>query len=366
MSLIKDIYSYDFYQDIADQFHQVHPDFDKQKFIASIFTDTFKDLEWKQRTKHTTAVLHTFMPSDFSDAVQIIHKVIHNLLTSNRSGGLQHVIFPDYIETYGLAHFDLSIRAFEQITQFITCEFAVRPFILKYPSQMIQALEKWSTHPHEQVRRLSSEGSRPRLPWAMAIPFLKKDPTAILPILENLKEDPSETVRRSVANSINDIAKDHPDIVVSIVHKWKNISSNTDAIIKHGSRTLLKQAHPEILKHYGLEGIHFKVSDLGIKTPLVPIGGSLAFSFRVTNTSSQTRSLRLEYGLYYMKSNGLLSRKVFKISEKNYQSGESTVIERKQSFKVITTRKFYSGHHKISIIVNGEETLVGDFQLTND
>lgn len=366
MSLIKDIYSHRFYQDIADQFHQVYSSFDKQKFIRRIFTDTFKDLEWKQRTKHTTAVLHTFMPSEFPEAVQIIHKVIHNLLASNRTGGLEHVIFPDYIETYGLPHLDLSIEAFELVTQFITCEFAVRPFILKYPEQMIQTFEKWSTHPHEQVRRLSSEGSRPRLPWAMAIPFLKKDPTAILPILENLKTDPSETVRRSVANSINDIAKDHPDIVIAIVNKWKNISPHTDAIIKHGSRTLLKQAHPQILKYYGLEGAHFDVTDLDIKTPLVSIGDSLAFSFWVTNTSSHTQSLRLEYGLYYMKSNGLLARKVFKISERTYQSGESNNIERRQSFKVITTRKFYSGSHKISIIVNGEETLIGDFELTND
>ncbi|MGY0037975.1 DNA alkylation repair protein [Pedobacter sp. NJ-S-72] len=133
------------------------------------------------------------------------------------------------------------------ITQFISCEFAVRPFLAKYGGQMMIRMEKWSLHESHKVRRLASEGSRSRLPWAMAVPGLKKDPSPILPILENLKNDPSEWVRKSVANNLNDISKDHPEIVIAIANRWKGLSKETDAIIKHGCRSLLKQGHAKIL-----------------------------------------------------------------------------------------------------------------------
>lgn len=363
MSLVKDIYSLSFFQEIADSFIQVDPRFDKEEFIKQIFTDEFKYLEWKQRTKHTTRVLHDFMPNDFPDAVLLITAVVENLLADGKNGGLQHIIFPDYIETYGMDHLEVSVHAFELVTQFISCEFAVRPFIIKYPERMLLEMEKWSKHPHAQVRRLATEGSRPRLPWAMAIPSLKKDPCPILGILNNLKNDPSEMVRRSVANNLNDIAKDHPSVVIDIAHQWKDISPQTDALIKHGSRTLLKQGNPEILAYYGLDGIHFNITNLQIPTPEVQIGDSISFNFQVENKSDAAQALRLEYGLYYKKANGQLARKVFKISEKIYPAGEINTIERQQSFKRITTRKFYTGEHKVSIIVNGVETLDAVFVL---
>ncbi|WP_343559389.1 DNA alkylation repair protein [Sphingobacterium sp.] len=363
MSLIKDIYSRSFYQLLADQFGRVRPDFDGEQFITRIFSSNFDHMEWKQRTKHTTQTLHEFMPSHFPEAIALITQVVENLIAAGYSGGLEFMIFPDYIETYGIDHFETSVRSLEIITQFISCEFAVRPFIIKYKEQMITVMEQWASSPQAQVRRLASEGIRPRLPWAMAIPFLKKDPTPILPILDLLKNDLSESVRRSVANNLNDISKDHPDILLTIAKNWKGIGRNTDGIIKHGCRTLLKQGHPEILCYYGLEGKDFEVSDLQIETPYVKIGEYLTFSFQIENTHAQSKALRLEYGLYYQKSNGLMSRKVFKISEKTYLSAEKNRIERRHSFKLITTRKFYIGKHKISIIVNGRETLEQEFEL---
>ncbi len=149
---------------------------------------------------------------------------------------------------------------------------------------------------------MASEGSRPRLPWAMAIPTLKKDPTPILPLLENLKNDPSEWVRRSVANSLNDIAKDHPTIVLNLVKQWADISKETDAIIKHGSRTLLKQGHTEILKHFGLDSRHVTVSNFNILTPNVNIGDSLSFSFTIKNNSKTEQKIRINM-LFIIKGN---------------------------------------------------------------
>lgn len=364
MSLIKDIYSTAFYERFANTLKHIIPAFSEQQFIKSIFDERFRSREWKDRMKHTTAVLHQFLPADFPAAVALIMKIIDRLKAEHQGeDNLAYIFFADYIETYGLDDFEHSVSAFEFITQFISCEFAVRPFILKYEDKMIRQMFSWSNHESHKVRRLATEGCRPRLPWAMAIPSLKKDPSPILPILENLKNDPSESVRRSVANNLNDIAKDHPGIVCAIALKWKNTSRETDAVIKHGCRTLLKQGHKEILEHYGLGSQDIVLSDFRILTPQVNTGDSLDFGFAITNRNKTTKMVRLEYGLYYKKANGSLAKKVFKISEKEYQPGEIVNIRRKQSFRLITTRKFYPGEHQLSIIINGDEQEKKEFIL---
>lgn len=265
MALIKDIYSPAFFDRFSDILQEVIPAFNKKKFIAAVYTPDFVAKEWKDRMKLTTKALHSIMPQDFPKAVKLIGNII-STLRSKGSGqdNLVYMFFPDYIETYGLHDLKTSVKAFELITQFISCEFAVRPFILQYGDKMIAEMQQWSLHKSAAVRRLASEGSRPRLPWAMAIPALKKNPEAILPILENLKQDPSESVRRSVANSLNDIAKDHPDVVLQTAIRWNGLSKETDAIIKHGARTLLKQGHPQILQHYGLHSNNISFSNFEI------------------------------------------------------------------------------------------------------
>lgn len=363
MGLIKDIYSPAFFNRFLPVLNRVIPELEPARFNTLIFDKDFAGKEWKDRMKHTTAVLHTVMPESFPKAVKLIGQLITELRKEGYGEALAFMFLPDYIETYGLDDFKTSVKAFEMTTQFISCEFAVRPFLLRYGQQMIDEMEQWSLHKSAQVRRLASEGSRPRLPWAMAIPALKKDPAPLLPILENLKNDPSESVRRSVANNLNDIAKDHPDVVVGIAAKWRGISKETDAIIKHGSRTLLKQGHAEILKQYGLDGKHIHITNLKTEQPKVAIGEHLTFNFTARNVSKKEQMVRLEYGVYYQKSKGHLARKVYKISERIYQPSEEINITRKQSFKLITTRKFHTGKHQLSIIANGEEKLVVDFEL---
>ena len=366
MGLIKDIYSPSFYENFSEAVAEVHPAFDKRKFIDAIYKDNFDQKEWKDRMKHTTVVLHQFMPQNFPEAVVLIDKIIINLKKNKfTEGNLAFIFFADYIEMYGLDNFKTSAKAFVSITQFISCEFAVRPFILKYKEKMIEEMVKWSTHENYHVRRLASEGSRPRLPWAMAIPFLKKDPASILPILENLKNDASEYVRRSVANNLNDIAKDNPQIVLEIAGKWKGVTKETDAIIKHGCRTLLKQGHPQILNHYGLESTNIELSNFKIKTPVVKIGDYLQFQFHLNNKNNEAKTIRLEYAVHYKKSKGHLAKKVFKISEKIYQPNQVIKVDRNQSFKIITTRVFHTGIHQLSIIINGTESEALEFELTN-
>lgn len=363
MGLIKDIYSPAFYDKFGKILTQTIPGFDKKKFVSLIFDKEFKNREWKDRMKHTTQVLHVFMPKKFNEAARLVEKTIEALRKNGINGGLEYMFFPDYVETHGVNDLKTSIRAFTFITPFISCEFAVRPFILKYPDEMMGQMLLWSQHKNEHVRRLSSEGCRPRLPWAMALPALKKNPAAIIPVLENLKNDPSEYVRRSVANNLNDIAKDNPEILLSIARKWKGKSKETDAIIKHGCRTLLKQAHPAVLKIYGLDSSKITVGHFGVDTPKVKTGDYMTFRFSVKNEGQKKQHVRLEYGIYYKKAKGHLAKKVFKISEKILAPGEHLNVQRRQSFKPITTRVFHAGEHQVSVIVNGEEKQTGKFIL---
>ncbi|MDD7913699.1 hypothetical protein [Polaribacter ponticola] len=216
------------------------------------------------------------------------------------------------------------------------------------------------------LERLATEGCRPRLPWGIGIPDLKNNPSEILPILENLKNDVSESVRRSVANNLNDISKDNPAVVIDIVKNWRGKTVKVDKLLKHASRTLLKQGNQEIMTLFGFGAVDkIKINSFKIQTPDVKIGEALAFSFDLLNTDIIAAKIRLEYGLYYQKSNGTLAKKVFKISEKVYDKNSTTSIKRKQSFKIITTRKFHIGEHQISIIINGIEFGALSFNLNN-
>lgn len=363
--LLKDLYSRTFYERLSGVLTTTVPGFDQPRFMAAIFDSEFVNKELKDRMKHTSRVLHGFLPADYAKRVELLTNIVNQLRAEHfGEDSLVFMFLPDYIETYGIDYYEISIKALENITQFVSCEFAVRPFLLKYGDKMLAQMTTWSRHENHKVRRLASEGSRPRLPWAMAVPALKKNPAPILALLENLKHDPSEWVRRSVANNLNDIAKDHPELVLEIARKWQGHSKETDAIIKHGCRTLLKQGHPTILKHYGLQSEHITLSDLKMLTPEVKIGGDLQFSFSIQNNSTTSQIVRLEYAIYYPRKNGVYSKKVFKISERPYAPEAQLAVLRKQSFKLITTRTFYAGQHRLAIIVNGEEKASANFMLT--
>jgi 3-methyladenine DNA glycosylase AlkC len=362
---LKYLYSEKFTNDFTEIISQVFPSFPKAKFFGLIHDAAWEGKELKQRMKHITWALHQVLHSDFKESATNIESVVQILLRRHpNSISFEYMFLADYIETYGIDDFDTSTRLMELVTQFASCEFAVRPFIVKYGGQMIEQMHDWSRHGDHRVRRLASEGCRPRLPWAMALPELKKDPSAILPILENLKNDPSDFVRRSVANNLNDIAKDNPDLVISIAHRWKGKTRETDAIVKHGCRTLLKQGNVAVLELFGISSQPVvELKSFEVHTSAVNVGQHLEFSFSLRNITEQDQALRLEYAIHYLLQNGQHSKKVFKISERKIAGNGQLDIEKKHSFRPITTRTFYSGLHKVSLIVNGQEKGVGEFGL---
>ncbi len=373
----KNMYNKQFFDKFTKDLKLVINDFDAREFVTQIIDNEWDNRELKQRCIHITTILRKFLPEDYKEAIAKILELLEYIknaqpyfseIDDTKFGLLLEYgsILDNYVEQYGLDDYETSVKAMEQITQFTSCEFAAHAFIVKYPNEMMMQMLTWSKHEHWGVRRLASEGCRPRLPWAMALPVLKKNPAPIIPILENLKNDPSRFVRLSVANNLNDIAKDNPETVIDLVKKWQGESKEVDWIIKHGCRTLLKQGNSELMELFGFDSIvkNISIENFKISTQKVNVGGSLEFSFSLSNSNDKRIKIRLEYGIYYQKANGTLAKKVYKISEKEYSENSTTQITRKHSFRVVTTRKLHLGRHQVAVIINGNEFEKHDFELT--
>ncbi|KAA3658552.1 MAG: DNA alkylation repair protein [Calditrichaeota bacterium] len=354
----KELFNQEFVNDLADAVKQQYKAFDAVEFKACVLDREWPARELKQRMRHISSSLQDFLPNDYGQSLEILKK------TSQAFSGLAHIVFADFVEIYGLDHFSASVEALALFTQNSSAEFAVRPFIKKYPVKMMQQMEKWAVSDNEHLRRLASEGCRPRLPWAMALPQFKKDPLPVLEILGLLKNDPSEYVRKSVANNLNDISKDNPEIVLGRAKKWLGKSKETDWIVKHGCRTLLRAGNTGALLLLGYEEpANIRISALNV-TPVIKMGETIEFSFSVTAEEGMLGKLRLEYIIDFMKANGKTSPKIFKISEGDFESEKRDIVKN-HSFRPITTRKYYPGTHGLKIIVNGVQKAEAAFDVKN-
>ncbi|RUT35524.1 DNA alkylation repair protein [Paenibacillus zeisoli] len=357
MEAMKDKYSRAFFEQFVPIVKGAYSAFDEHNFLNLIYDDAWEGRELKQRIRHVAVTLTRTLPHNYEEAIDILTGI------APQCRGFEYLFFPDFVELNGLEHYDTSVRALEQFTVYSSAEFAVRPFIIQDPGRMMQQMRQWATHENEHVRRLATEGCRPRLPWGISLALFKQDPHPILPILNALKEDSSEYVRKSVANNLNDISRDHPRLVLDIAEEWYGHNPLTDWIVRHGLRSMIKKGDPEALALFGLgDCTSLNVQALNVMDERVAVGDDLHFSFEIVNQSDEPRKVRIEYEIGYMRSNGKLSPKRFKLSEKMYNTGLTTTMK-KHSFKPITTRKYYSGEHRLAIIVNGQEMASVPFEL---
>ncbi|MCB0703904.1 MAG: DNA alkylation repair protein [Saprospiraceae bacterium] len=361
---LKDLYSKAFFAEFSEVAAAVVPAFDQEVFNQELFDETWESRELKDRMARTAEVSSLFLPVLFRETAPLICALVDALKAQNITGkSLEYMFLPAIIEQRGLQDLKNSLATMEYITSYTSCEFAIRPFFLKYPEELHQQVIRWARDPDHHVRRLASEGCRPRLPWAIAIPHLKKDPSPILPVLEILRDDPELYVRRSVANNLNDISKDHPGLVLQLVSSWKGQHADVDWVIKHACRTLLKQGVPEAMYLFGFaKPNQVELLSLELSPNPIQIGESMTFNFSLVNKGKSNLLLRLEYGVYFLLANGSLSRKVFFISERPIPPGINR-IEKKHAFRPITTRTYYPGAQALSIIVNGKELKKEGFLL---
>lgn len=363
--LLKNIYTVELLTGFADNVQKQWHAFSVKKFLQHVFDNSWQSRELKDRTRHISTGLKINLPATYQDALPILLDTVDTYVEARGEAmAFEYGFIPDFVENFGVQHPDLSIPALAGITRLTSAEFAVRPYLLNYPERMYAQMLIWSQHESYCVRRLSSEGFRPRLPWGMGIPVLKKDPSPILPVLENLKADPSETVRRSVANNLNDISKDHPALVLQIAGNWLHKNPETDWVVRHACRGLLKQGHPVALGLFGFDSSRVQtVLQSFTCDPKVKVGEHLAFALLLKNMGTTTEKIRLEYAIEYITSSGKTSRKVFKIKEFELAAGQSEAFNRRQSFKNFTTRKHYPGKHKIVALINGKEAKALEFEV---
>lgn len=354
--LVRDAFNERVVKKLASDLKKTWKGFDNSGFVKDVLSG-FSNLGLTERMQRISACLVDYLPDDFPKAVKILLDSLGPLPKSEpgKTNWDAFILVPQtmFVAEKGLNHFDISLDALKIMTPYFSSESAVRPFFVKYPDKMLKLFTSWTSDEDEHVRRLVSEGCRPRLPWAMRLHMFVDDPTPVLKLLELLKEDESLYVRRSVANNLNDIAKDHPDIAVRVLKKWKKIDNKgTQWLIKHAARTLLKQGHTEALALLGYHAPQLNFGNFVVDKKVLFYGD---FGFQFDFVSSSDQDLMIDYILYFMKANGKMAPKVFKLSKKKVFAGEQIVFKKKHSFRKISTRVYYPGKHALEIMINGKK-----------
>jgi 3-methyladenine DNA glycosylase AlkC len=344
----KNAYDRSYLEHLADAFVGSWPQFPSRHFVAAVLGGDWAELELKARTHRIAECLREALPSGYRSPLKILRR------TAPSFDGHLGMFLPAFVELFGLEDWDASLPALADLTRYSSSEFAVRPFIISDGARMMAQMLEWAGHENEHVRRLSSEGCRPRLPWGVSLPEFKRDPSPILPILERLREDPSEYVRRSVANNLNDIAKDHPALVRETAKRWLDETADVKRLVKHACRTLLKRGDTDVLRLFGFrDPKQVAVKGLSIEPQELRIGERVEFRF-LLQSRQPLGKIRLEYAIDYRKSRGNLSRKIFQLSEFETSEKEREVV-RRHAFIDRSTRRHFPGEHRLAVIVNGVE-----------
>ncbi|MFN7093399.1 MAG: DNA alkylation repair protein [Allorhizobium sp.] len=350
-------------RDTADAVARAWGHFDQVAFLADILP-VIEELELMQRGQCIADALHRHLTADFEHAATILHGC---LPTPDQAGlsGWALLSFNQYIAAHGRVHLETALGLLKALTPHFTAEFGIRPFLAEEQDVALAIISGWVTDPNHHVRRLASEGTRPRLPWAMRLPALVKDPKPILPILEALIDDPEDYVRRSVANSLNDIAKDHPDLVADFVERHSTGASKDRLwLLKHASRTLIKKGHAKALANFGFEPLSDVTMTLALANGCVRFPGELGFEVRLHNNGSEARTVLVDYAIHHQKKDGSFSPKVFKGKSLMMRPGESLTIAKRHAFRPITTRVYHPGAHRLEVMLNGVVQAGADFELT--
>ncbi|KAL4498374.1 hypothetical protein ABPG72_013180 [Tetrahymena utriculariae] len=383
----------------GSKINESYPAFDQKLFLNLVYDKQWEQIDTKQCTIHVSLKIHIALNKSYLESLDI-------LLHTNKglSFNYTNFIFPEYVSFYGLDYFDEFMQALKQFTRNSSSEFAIRQFMLKNQGKTMQQLYEWTKDKDFHVRRLTSEGCRPILPWSFRLQQFVKDPTPVIPILELLNQDPQLYVQRSVSNNLNDISRNHPDLVIQLCREWSKINNgSTKFIKKRAVRTILKQGNQEALQILGVgTKEQVRVSNLKIHEKIIRIGNQFSFSFDIEDISNKENAnqqylnqnskqkqknnlvnnqsinedfcqkkqnnedkniLRIEYKIYYLKKNGKHSPKVFMIHYNYYLKNKISTLQGRQKVEQAIGKINYPGIDYLSIIVNGVEKAKEEFYL---
>ena len=336
---------------------RVFPEFDRELFLQSAL-DGYGELELTPRARQISTVLAQVLPSDRDLAIRIIVDSLGPEIGWNELAGMESFLFLPFVffvADHGLDCFETSMRAQYELTKRFTAEFSIRAFIERYPRETLKRLAEWARDPNGHVRRLVSEGTRPRLPWAGRLRSFQDDPSPVLKLLEVLKDDRDEYVRRSVANNLNDISKDHPELVVEVTRRWwLDASEDRRRLVRHALRTLVKAGNAGALAVLGYSAVSpIEIRAVTCTPKVIEIGGKVHIEVNLENTSDEDARALIDLRIYFVKANGSINPKVFKSAELTLEARGVATVRKLISLAQHSTRKHYPGAHRVEVMLNG-------------
>ncbi len=347
---------------LAASLHEASPAFPRAAFVREAAA-SLDGRELMDRARHIATALHRALPRDYPEAVGVLLRSLGPQAEPMEGGAMANFFYLPhtmFVAEHGLEHFEDSMRAQHALTQRFTAEFSIRPYLERHTGKTLARLREWTKDPSVHVRRLVSEGTRTRLPWASRLRAFQQDPTPVLALLERLKDDAELYVRRSVANNLNDIGKDHPALVVQVAKAWmKGATPEREWLVRHALRSAIKRGEPEALEVVGAgppSGIEARATKLPRHAAL---GGTVEVHFEVANRSKQRQTLVVDLAVHFQKANGEARPKVFKVRELELGPGQTEVLSKRVSFEQLSTRKHYPGPHRFEALVNGQGQPLG-------
>jgi 3-methyladenine DNA glycosylase AlkC len=354
---------------LAADLVRAHPAFPAERFIKRATTG-LAALELLDRGRHIVRALAECLPIAYPDAVAVLLRSLGPEHASAELVGagmepffyLPHTL---YVAEHGLEHFDLSMRAQYELTKRFSAEGCIRPYIAKYPDRTLAVLRHWTGDPNPHVRRLVSEGTRLRLPWAQRVDWLDTHPERVLDLLDLLKDDPSTMVRRSVANNLNDLGKIRPDVLIRTCGAWlKDASPERRDLVEHALRSAVKRGEPGALRLLGYgRAAAVSLKQVRFVPARVPIGGRVKMSFTLRSTARVPQDLLVDVAVHFVKTRGNSSRKVFKLQRITLPPRGAIDLKTSFSLAVHTTRIPRPGRHVVDVLLNGRPRRAGAFHV---
>jgi 3-methyladenine DNA glycosylase AlkC len=361
MPALKDNISGALLEALASELHRAWSRFPTSTFLAEAGTG-LDELELKDRVRHVAGALRRALPDDVGGAI----KVLRAALESPTFAGWMVWPCAELVGQLGPERPEVVVPFMAELTPRSSCEFAIRPVLEQDPALVFAHLERWVDHPDEHVRRLVSEGTRPRLPWGSRLRQLQRDPTPCIALLDRLRDDPSEYVRRSVANHLGDIAKDHPTLALETAERWlEEGDEHVDWVVRHGLRALIKAGNPRALHLVGFAaGAPVRLVEFSVTPAKLPIGGQASIAVRLKADGGAAVPVVVEYRVHFLGPRGPRRPKAFRLAERTLEPGVVAELRRRHTFDHVSIRTLHPGTHTIDVQVNGRVFGSAEVELT--
>ena len=366
---LKTFFSPSLVRRLAADLRRADASFPSSGFVKDA-TRGLHSLELLDRGRHIASALAKHLPPSYPDAVAVLLRSLGPEHGSDELIGagmapffyLPHTLF---VAERGLDHFEVSMRAQYELTKRFSAESSIRPYIARYPERTFDQLRRWSTDANPHVRRLVSEGTRLRLPWAARVPWLDEHPEQVFALLDALKDDPASLVRRSVANNLNDLGKVHPELLMRTCQVWlRGSTQQRRNLIEHALRSAVKRSEAGALRLLGYgQKPAIAIEDVRMLPRRVTIGGRVSIAFILRSRSRSRQSLLVDLAVHFVKTKGRPSPKVFKLKRVDVNAGGRIAFSTTVSLAVHTTRKPQPGKHVVDVVVNGMPTAIGHFHV---